>query len=119
MYLAQAYEGLQDMNSAKEYYENALLAPNCTLDTYIKYSEFLIRQGEFESAQRKLRRALKFDENNLRVLNLLFHTGYILVKENSSDYNRKETLSIADKIVAIDEDAFNYPDERTDLEDMI
>ena len=30
----------------------------------------------------------------------------------------KETLAIADKIIAIDNEAFNYPEERTDLENM-
>ena len=117
--MAEACEGLEDINSAKEHYENALLSPNCTLNTYLKYSRFLIKIGEIDSAQRKLRRALKFDENNLEVLNLLFHTGYILVKENGSDYNKKETLSIADKIISIDEGAFDYPEERKALESQV
>ena len=116
--MATAYEGMNEVNSAKELYENALLSSNCNLDTYIKYSEFLIRQREYESAQRKLRRALKFDENNLKVLNLLFHVGYILVKESGSDYNKKEALSIANKIISIDENSFDYPDERADLESI-
>jgi len=117
-FLAMAYEGLGEKGNAKEYYENAMLNPNCSLDLYIRYAKFLIDNKEYDSAQRKLRRALKFDENNLTVLNLLFHVGYILVKENHSEYNRKETLSIAKKILSVDSSAFNYPEECTDLENM-
>ena len=119
VYLAMAYDVAGDKKSAKEYFEKALLESTCSLNTYIIYSEFLLKQGEAESAQRKLRRALKFDENNLKVLNLLFYAGYILAKDNPCDYNMKETLSIADKILSIDDNAFNYPDERAELESMI
>ncbi len=118
IFLAEAYDKKGDINNAKEYYEAALLNGADNISIYLKYVDFLIRQEEYASAQRKLKRALKLNSDNLQVLNLLFHIGYILVKENCSEYNIKETLSIADKIMSIDSDAFNYPEERTDLESI-
>ena len=118
VFIADAYDKMGDVHNAKEYYENALLKASDNVKLYLKYSDFLIRQGDYASAQRKLNRALKQNPENLNILNLLFHIGYILVKENYSEYNMKETLAIADKIIAIDNEAFNYPEERTDLENM-
>ena len=117
--IALCYDALNDKNNAKEYFENALLKAGENINIYLKYSNFLIKHNEYESAQRKLKRAMKFDENNLELLNLLFHVGYILVKENNSEYNIKETLAIADKIISIDRDAFLYPKECNDLENIV
>ncbi len=118
IFIAEAYDKKGDINNAKEYYEGALLDGADNISIYLKYADFLIRQEDYASAQRKLKRVLKFNANNVEVLNLLFHIGYILVKENCSEYNIKETLSIADKIMSIDSDAFNYPEERADLESI-
>ena len=75
--------------------------------------------GAYQEAQRKLRRALKFDENNLDILNLLFYVSYILVKDNVCEYNVKEALSIAEKICLIDRDKFQYENEKNDLVKII
>lgn len=117
--IALCYDSLNDKNNACEYFENALLKAGDNIKVYLSYSNFLIKHNEYESAQRKLKRALKFDENNLELLNLLFHVGYILVKENNSEYNMKETLTIADKIISIDKSAFLYPEERNDLDNIV
>lgn len=117
--IALCYDALDDKNNAKEYFENALLKAGESIKVYLEYSKFLIKCNDFESAQRKLKRALKLDENNLNILNLLFHVGYILVKDKNSEYNTKETLAIADRIIAIDENAFLYPEERADLEKLV
>lgn len=119
LYMAVCYDELNDSNNAKEYYESALLNAKDNLKAYQKYADFLTKHQEYESAQRKLKRALKLDENNINTLNKLFHISYILVKENNSEYNVKEALSIADKIKSIDKDAFLYPEECTDLEKII
>ncbi len=116
--IAQCYDSINDVSNAKEYYETSLLNAGDNIDIYLKYSDFLIRNEEFESAQRKLKRAQKIDENNLDVLNLLFHIGYILVKDNWSEYNMKETLGIAEKILKIDPGSFRYPEEKSDLDNI-
>ncbi len=115
-YLACCYEKLNDKLNAKEYFEKSLLENPADISVFIRYARFLIHYGEFQDAQRKLRRAQKLDEKNLEILNLLFHVSYILVKENNCDYNVRETLSIADKIKAIDKEAFEYPEECDELE---
>lgn len=117
--IALCYDALEDKHNAKEYFENALLKAGDNIKVYVEYSKFLIKHKEFESAQRKLKRALKLDENNLNILNQLFYVGYILAKDNNSEYNTKETLAIAEKIMAIDESAFLYPEERVDLDNIV
>ncbi len=119
LFIAVCYDELNDTNNAKEYYENALLNTKDSIKVYLKYSDFLEKHEEYDSARRKLQRALKLDENNTKLLNKLFHISYILVKENSSEYNIKEALSIADRIEKIDNEAFLYPEERTYLESIV
>ena len=119
LFIAVCYDELNDINNAKEYYENALLNAKDSIRVYLKYSDFLEKHEEYESAKRKLQRALKLDENNIEILNKLFHISYILVKGNTSEYNIKEALSIADKINKIDNEAFLYPEERSDLENIV
>ena len=58
-------------------------------------------------------------KNIFCILNKLFYVGYILVKENVCEYNVKETLAIADKIVSINSDDFKYPNEKNELSDML
>ena len=118
LFIAVCYDELNDINNAKEYYENALLNTKDSIKIYLKYSDFLEKHEDYESAKRKLQRAIKLDENNTKILNKLFHISYILVKQNSSEYNIKEALSIADKIIKIDNEAFLYPEERSDLENI-
>ncbi len=117
--LAQCYDCMGDIPKAKEYYETAMLSAGDNISMYLNYADFLVKNEDYESAKRKLNRALKYDENNSDVLNLLFHIGYILVKDNWSEYNVKETLGIADKILKIAPDSFRYAQEKSDLEDLL
>jgi len=108
-----------DDTKAKEYYENSIRLNPVFTAAYIDYAKFLISKNEYEQAQRKLRKGLKSDENNLTLLNLLFHTGYILVKDNICEYNIKEMISIAEKIEKINREMFEYPDEKAELEKLL
>ena len=117
-YIACAYEQQNDINNAKEYFEKSLVENPADIKNYIQYSQFFIKNNEIESAQRKLRRALKLKDDNIEILNLLFHVSYILVKQNNCEYNVRETLSIGDKIISIDENGFKYTDEYTELKNM-
>lgn len=118
-YIACAYEQLGDTNNAKEYFEKALVENPSELKVYLKYSEFLINNQDYENAQRKLRRSLKLKEDDLEILNLLFHVSYILVKQNNCEYNVRETLSIGEKIKSIDENGFKYTDEYSELKEYV
>lgn len=118
-YIAQSYEYLNNDVLAKEYYEKSLKENSSYLPAYLNYAKYLINKKDYADCQRKLRRALKVDGNNPEILNLLFYVSYILVKDNVCEYNLKETLEIADKIIALDSGAFKYPTEKDELSVML
>ena len=118
-YIAKSYEYLDNDILTKEYYEKSLKDNQNYLVTYIDYANYLIKKQNYADCQRKLRRALKVDENNLEVLKQLFYVSYILVKENVCEYNVRETLVIADKIISIDKDSFTYWKEKDELSAML
>ena len=118
-YIAEAYVKLSNDSMAREYFEHSLKDNPKHLKSYAAYANYLIEKGDYQEVQRKLRRALKVDENNIDLLNLLFHVSYVLVKDNVCEYNVKEALSIAEKIYSIDENAFQYAEEKNNLEKLI
>lgn len=118
-YIAKSYENLGNDILTKEYYENAIKNFPSLIKAYIDYSKYLIGRKEFTEAQRKLRKAVKVEENNTEILNLLFYVSYILVKDNICEYNVKEVLALADKINGLDPEAFKYPQERVELTNIL
>ena len=116
LFLAHSYENLSDKINAKSYYEQALLNSPENIRVYIDYSKFLIQNGDYDSAQRKLHRALRSSPEDVEILNLLFFAGYKLVKENYSEYNLKEAVSVAKKILEINSSELKYQTEYADLE---
>ncbi len=118
-YIAKAYMHLGDNTNTKEYFEHAIKENPKHLKTYIDYAKFLISEEKIAEAGRKLRKSLKYGENNLEILNMLFLTSYILVKENVCEYNIKEALELEKKIRSINEDGFKYPDKSAELAEML
>ena len=118
-YIAKSYENLGNDILTKEYYENAIKDFPTFISSYIDFSKYLISQKEYAEAQRKLRKAVKIEENNTEILNLLFYVSYILVKDSICEYNVKEVLSIADKINEIDPETFKYPEEKAELTEIL
>lgn len=118
-YIAKAYMHLGDNTNAREYFETAIKENPRRLRTYIDYSKLLISIDNMSDAARKLRKAVKYAPDNTELLNMLFFTSYILVKENVCEYNIKEALELADKIKSIDENAFKYPDKSAELAEML
>ena len=118
-YIAKSYESLQNDILTKEYYEKSINENPDHMLSYIDYTNWLIKQNDYTECQRKLRRALKNDGSNLDVLNLLFYVSYILVKDNVCEYNVKETLNIADKIIAINGESFKYWKEKDELTEIL
>lgn len=115
-YLAKCYETKSDDIKTKDYYEAAIYHNNKYITAYVGYVNYLIEKKDYKEAQRKLRKALKSDENNVDLLNLMFYVSYILVKDNVSEYNVKETIEISKKIENIRPDLFKYPEQRQELE---
>ena len=118
-YIAKAYMHLVDNTNAKEYFEHAIKENPKHLKTYIDYAKLLISEEKIAEAGRKLSKSLKYGENNLEILNMLFLTSYILVKENVCEYNIKEALELEKKIRSINEDGFKYPDKSAELAEIL
>lgn len=118
-YLAKCYEKLNNDTKVKDYYENAILFNPKYIAAFTDYIKYLISQNDYAEAQRKLRKALKVDSDNVVLLNLMFYVSYILVKENLCEYNVKETISIAEKIENIDENLFEYPEQKAELSEIL
>ncbi len=118
-YIAKCYEQKKEDTKVREYYETALRQNNKYITAYIDYANYLIKNCDYAEAQRKLRKALKYDENNIKLLNLMFYTSYILVKENICEYNVKEALSIAEKIEGLGSDLFEYPGQKQELIELL
>ena len=115
LFIADCYDSLHDDENAKSFYEQGLLNAGNDVNPHLKYSKFLISRGDFKSARRKLLRASDIKENDLEILNLLFIVSYKLVKEDYSEYNLKEALSVAKKIMELDATKFQYESEYNDI----
>ena len=115
-YLAKCYEKQGNDTKVKDYYEVATRTNPYFVRVYLDYINYLIKQNDYLDAQRKLRKALKVEPENLVLLNLMFNVSYILVKDNLCEYNVKETISIAEKILKINPDKFEYPEQKSELE---
>ena len=118
-FIAKAYMHLGDNSNAKEYFETSIKENPASLKIYIDYAKFLISLDDYADANRKLRKALIYAENNLEILNMLFYVNYILVKDRVCEYNIKETLNFEQKIRNINENAFKYPDKSAELAEML
>lgn len=116
-YIAKCYEKSANKVKAKEYYENSIAINPKYISGYVSYVNFLISDDNFEDAQRKLRKALKFNENNSELLNLMFYVSYILVKDSDCEYNIKEALAITQKFE--NAESFRYPEYKAELEKLL
>ena len=83
----------------------------------LEYAKWLIEISDFADAKRKLSKAEKIEPDNTEILNLLFYSSYRLVKENISEYNVKEAISIAQKCITLGD--FRYECEKQDLEGIL
>ncbi len=112
--LAKCYEALENDEMIRDSYDKILkFNPKCS-KAYVEYAKYLISKNDYNDAKRKLTRAEKLEPFNQELLNLLFYTSYILVKENVCEYNVKEAISIADRI-----NKFEYPELRAELEELL
>ena len=118
-YLAKCYQRQGNDIKTRDYYEAALLHNNKYITAYVNYINYLIKKDDYADAQRKLRKALKLDGENIDLLNLMFYVSYILVKDNVYEYNLKETISIAEQIENKGEDLFKYPEQKQELVNLL
>jgi tetratricopeptide (TPR) repeat protein len=115
--LARCYVKLNDKSKVKDYYEKFITENPQYIQGFIEFAKWLISINEVAEAQRKLHRAEKSDSENLEIINLLFFTSYVLVKENICEYNIREAISIAQKAETLG--GFEYKNEKAELEDIL
>lgn len=118
-YLAKCYQRQGNDTKTRDYYEAALLHNNKYITAYVNYIDYLMSKEDYADAQRKLRKALKFEPKNADLLNLMFYVSYILVKDNIYEYNLKETISMAEQIENMGEDLFKYPEQKQELINLL
>lgn len=117
LHLARAYKKLNNTDKTREYYEKFTVENPKYEDGLTEYSKWLIDISDFAEARRKLEKLKNIAPENIKVLNLLFYSQYRLVKENVSEYNLKEAISLADKIMTLGD--FEYEPEKTDLDNIL
>ena len=118
LHLARTYKLLNREDKVREFYEKFVTENPGYKEGLIEYSKWLIEVSDFADARRKLQKAENIDKNNNEILNLLFYSMYRLVKENISEYNVKEAISVAEKILTLGGD-FKYEPEKQDLETIL
>lgn len=118
-YLAKCFEYQGNDIRTIDYYEACLRINPKYTTAYIDYAKYLISKAEYADAQRKLRKALKNEEDNIVLLNLMFYVSYILVKDNVCEYNVKEVLAVAEKIEKINSSLFEYPEQKQELINLL
>ncbi len=112
--LARCYLVSQNDNMIRDSYEKFIKLNSKYCPVYLEYAKYLVSKNDFKDAQRKLRKALTIENNNNEILNLLFYVSYVLVKENVSEYNVKEAISIANRT-----NNFEYSDYKADLDRIL
>ena len=118
-YQAKINEFKKNNSKAIDFYEKSMNLNPYFMTAGIDYARFLIACEEYAEAQRKLRKIVKIYDKDLEVLNLQFFVSYILVKENVCEYNIKETVALAEKIIQISDTGFKYYKEKEELENLL
>ena len=118
-FIAKCYELNNDDTKTIEYYETSIRYNPTSKNIFVNYVNYLINKDNYQEAQRKLRKALKYNENDITLLNLMFYVSYVLVKQDFSTYNIKEVISIAEKIEKLNPDLFEYPRQKEELEKLL
>ena len=116
--IARGYKCLNSDDKTREFYEKFVTENPKYKEGLIEYAKWLTDISDFADAKRKLQKAENIDNCDCEILNLLFYSMYRLVKENISEYNVKEAISVAEKIRTLGGD-FNYEPEKQDLEVML
>lgn len=111
--LAKIYEADGDNYKTEKYFELTIEKTPHHLQAYKDFIEYYLKQENFTQARFKIKKALKLFPENPYFENLLFHTGFRLLNENSSDYNVKELLKLAEKLEK--NSTFLYADEKNIL----
>lgn len=115
--MAKIYEAGEDNYKTEKYYELAIEKNPYHFQAYKNFVEYYLKHEDFEQARFKIKKALKVFPNDTYFENLLFHTGFHLLNSQSSEYNVKELLKLAEKLEK--NSSFLYADEKNALLEKI
>lgn len=115
--LAKIYQAQGDAYKAEKYFNLEIEKNPYHLIAHKDFIEYLINKGNFEDARFKTKNALKLFPENSELENLLFYAGFRLVDVQTSDYNVKELLKLAEKLE--EKATFLYADEKNVLLEKI
>ncbi len=116
--MAQCYDGLGITDKVTELFEKAVEYMPENADIYIAYTKFLIKQGDYETAKKKLK-SIGEESKNITLLNIYFKVLYSLAKQESYKYNLEKAVEIANKAIEINNDGFEYKKEKEELEGLL
>lgn len=113
--MAQCYNALADYVLADKYYEKAVEYDRGNKSLLLEYIEFLISQGNYNLAVKKLTTLEKAVGEELDVLLVIFRVNYYLAKADTSGYNKVKAISVAEKIKEKYPENFDFEDEYNQL----
>lgn len=115
--LAKIYEAGGDNYKTEKYYNLAIEKNPYHIKAYKDFVEHYMRKGDFAEARFKLKKVLKTFPDNADFENLLFYSSFHLLNPQSSQYNVKELLKLAEKLEK--NSTFLYADEKNALLEKI
>lgn len=117
LHLARAYQYLNNKDKVKENFEKFTIENPKYSKGYLEYAKWLMDNNDYADAQRKLRKAEKYDPKNSEIINLMFLSSYILVKDKLCEYNIRESISLGQKIQ--ETGYFEHEDKLQELRDIL
>jgi tetratricopeptide (TPR) repeat protein len=118
MLKALCHEGLNECDKSKEFFEKAIEYDPKSKEIYIRYSEFLIRQNNLETAKKRLKTITDTMED-ITLLNLYFKVLYSLAKQDGYKYNVEKAIETAELAEKIDSEGFQYKKEHEELKELL
>lgn len=115
---AQCYLGLGKLENVQTLFEKALEYMPEKKEIIIAYTKFLISQGTYELAKKRIKKYLETSDD-IDVLNLYFIVLYNLAKQENYRYNLDAAVKVAKQIMQKNSDMFVYKSEFTELEEII
>ena len=111
---AQCYEGIGQIEKVQPLFEKAIEYMPDKKEIIIAYTEFLIKQGNYDLAKKRIK-SLGDNTSDVDVLNLYFYVLCQLAKQGSYKYNLEKAIAIAEKINKIGAELFKYNNELEEL----
>ncbi|MCR5265783.1 MAG: tetratricopeptide repeat protein [Cyanobacteria bacterium RUI128] len=115
---AQCHEGLGRTEGVRELYEKAVEYMPDKKEILMAYTNFLIKQNDYETAKKKIKSFAENSEDK-DVLERYFDILYSLAKQGGYKYNVEQAIKVADKLKTFNTDTDMYAKEKEELEELL